>query len=111
MPADEDPILIYTTLPSLEEARRVGGALVERRLAACVNILPGMVAVYEWQGAMEEGQEAAMLIKTRRGLQERAIDALLELHPYETPAALVLEVGGGSAAFCAWIADQTRSAG
>lgn len=102
------PILVYTTLPTLDAAKRLGRALVEARLAACVNILPGMTAIYEWQGRLEEASEAAMLIKTRRELQTRVIAEAKRLHPYETPALLVLELRGGSEDFCAWIAAQTR---
>lgn len=108
MAEEDEPILIYTTFPSPEDAKRVGKALVERRLAACVNIFPGMISYYEWKGSLEEDQETAMLIKTRRGVQARALDATVDLHPFDTPAALVLELGGGADAFCAWIAEQTR---
>ncbi len=105
---DDRPILVYTTLPSVAEAKRVGKALVEQRLAACVNIFPGMTAIYEWQGKLEEGEEAAMLIKTRVALQARVLEATQALHPYETPALLVLELRGGSEAFCAWTTAQTQ---
>lgn len=108
MQNDDQPILVYTTLPSAAEAKRVGRALVERRLAACVNIFPGMISVYEWQGEMEEGEEAAMLIKTRKAHQTRVLEAVQDLHPYETPALLVLELRGGSEDFCAWISSQTQ---
>lgn len=102
------PILVYTTLPSVEAAKRVGASLVEAKLAACVNIFPAMIAIYEWQGKLEEGSEAAMLIKTRRALQEQVLAATKRLHPYETPALLVLELRGGSEDFCAWINTQTQ---
>ena len=104
------PILVYTTLPSPEEAKRVGKALIQARLAACVNIFPGMFSIYEWKGNLEQGSEAAMLIKTRAALQERVLTETRRLHPYETPALLVLELRGGSEDFCAWIAAQTRAA-
>ena len=64
----ERAVFVYTTYPTLVEAERAGTALLERRLAACVNILPGMVSHYWWQGKIERGEEAVMLIKTRASL-------------------------------------------
>jgi periplasmic divalent cation tolerance protein len=107
MQNENQPILVYTTLPSKEEAERVGGLLVESRLAACVNIFPAMTAIYDWQGKREKAEEAAMIIKTRTGLQEALLKRARELHPYDTPALLVLNVGGGDTDFFSWIAEQT----
>jgi periplasmic divalent cation tolerance protein len=101
------PILIYTTFPSLDDAKRVGAALVEARLAACVNMFPGMISIYEWKGAREEGHEVAMIIKTRGSLAEAAMAETKRLHPYEVPALLVLPTEGGSAEYCGWIVAQT----
>ena len=106
--ADDDPILIYTTFAEPADARRVGKALVEARLAACVNIFEGMTAIYEWQGALEEAGETVMVIKTRRGLQDRALAEAGRLHPYDTPALMVIPIDGGGGAFFAWIAQQTQ---
>ncbi len=110
MSRDDDPILIYTTFAAPDEARRVGRALVEARLAACVNIFPGMTAIYEWQGALEEDGECAMLIKTRRGLQAQVLDEAKRLHPYDTPALLVIGIDAGGSDFLAWIVAQTQPA-
>ena len=78
----ERAVFVYTTYPSLVEAERIGKAVLERRLAACVNILPGMISHYWWQGAIERGEEVVMIIKTRASLAEarargREGDALL----------------------------------
>jgi periplasmic divalent cation tolerance protein len=100
-------VLIYSTYPSVAEAERIGGALVEKELAACVNILPGMTAIYVWQGKRQKDSEAAMLIKTRGSLADRAIAAARALHPYSNPAFLVLPVTGGSQDFLKWIAERT----
>ncbi|HXG79409.1 MAG TPA: divalent-cation tolerance protein CutA [Methyloceanibacter sp.] len=102
------PVLIYTTFPSLEDAKRVGEALVAARLAACVNMFPGMLSIYEWKGAREEASEVAMIIKTRSALAERAMQETKRLHPYELPALLILPTEGGSAEYCGWIASQTQ---
>ena len=94
MANDERPVLIYTTFPSLDDAKRVGDALVAARLAACVNMFPGMISIFEWQGAREEASEVAMIIKTRRSLTEAVLAETKRLHPYELPALLVLPTEG-----------------
>lgn len=101
------PVLIYATFPSLEEATRIGEALVAARLAACINAIPGMISIYEWEGARERAEEVAMIIKTRAGLSEQVVAEVEKLHPYDVPALLVLEVSGGSQAYCDWIARET----
>src|SRR6202008_2489602 len=85
----ESAILVYTTYPSIVEAERAGRALVERRLCACVNILPGMVSHYRWQGAVERGEEVVMIIKTRASLAELLCAAVQEMHFYTTPLILL----------------------
>lgn len=99
--------MVYTTYPSIEDARKAGRALVESRLAACVNIIPGMTAIYAWRGEIEEAKEAVMIIKTRDGLVERVMETVRRQHPYTTPALLVLGVTGGDASYLSWILDQT----
>jgi len=106
---DDRPVLIYTTLPSLADAKRVGEALIASRLAACVNMFPGMISIFEWKGAREEAGEVAMIIKTRDSLAEAVMTETKRLHPYELPALLVLPTEGGSAEYCGWIAEQTEN--
>jgi periplasmic divalent cation tolerance protein len=106
---DERPVLIYTTFPGLDEAKRVGHALVAARLAACVNMFPGMISIFEWKGDLEETGEVAMIIKTRASLTEAVLTETKRLHPYELPALLVLPTDGGSDEYCGWIASQTGS--
>jgi periplasmic divalent cation tolerance protein len=106
---DDTPVLIYTTFAHFVDAKRVGGALVDARLAACVNIFPGMISIYEWKGAREEGNEVAMIIKTRASLSQAVLAETKRLHPYELPALLVLPTDGGSAEYCNWIVRQTRN--
>jgi periplasmic divalent cation tolerance protein len=109
MTSDDRPVLIYTTFPSLEEAKRVGDALVAARLAACVNMFPGMVSIFEWKGAREVAEEVAMIVKTRSTLTEAVLAEAKRLHPYELPALLVLPTEGGSVEYCGWIKAQTGS--
>jgi periplasmic divalent cation tolerance protein len=111
MTNEDRPQLIYTTFPGLDDAKRVGGALVAARLAACVNMFPGMISIYEWKGAREEASEVAMIVKTRRALTEAVLAEIKRLHPYELPALLVLPTEGGSTEYCGWIANQTGSTG
>jgi len=104
---NDKPVLIYSTFPSADEAERVGGTLVDRGLAACVNIFPGMTAIYVWEGKRQKEGETAMLIKTRAALASEVVAEARKLHPYTNPALLVLPVAGGSEDFMGWIAEQT----
>jgi periplasmic divalent cation tolerance protein len=103
-------VFVYTTYPSVVEAEKAGKTLVEDGLAACVNILPGMVSHYRWQGAVERGEEAVMLIKTRASLAESVRAAVKGSHPYDTPAILVLPVESVDQTYFAWIMASTEPA-
>src|ERR1700748_1868930 len=104
----ERAVLVYTTYPSLVEAEQAGRALVEQRLCACVNILPGMVSHYWWNGALERGQEVVMIIKTRAALAEAVSAALKERHSYSTPAILVLPVESVEQTYFNWLMTETE---
>ena len=103
----ERAVLVYTTWPSTVEAEQAGRALVERRLAACVNILPGMISHYRWQGQIERAEEAVMLIKTRASLTDAVSEAVKGLHSYETPAILVMPLESVEKAYLAWLFAET----
>jgi periplasmic divalent cation tolerance protein len=107
MAADDLPVFVYTTFPSLDDAKRVGDALVAARLAACVNIFPGMISIFEWKGTREMADEVAMIIKTRVSLTDAVLAETKRLHPYELPALIVLPTQGGSDEYCNWITNQT----
>jgi periplasmic divalent cation tolerance protein len=106
----ERAVFVYTTYPSIVEAERVGRSIVEQRLAACVNILPGMVSHYWWQGTVERGEEVVMIIKTRASLAERVSTAVKANHSYTTPAILVLPVEQVDAAYLGWLMAETEAA-
>jgi periplasmic divalent cation tolerance protein len=106
----ERAVLVYTTFPSLVEAETAGRQILERRLAACVNILPGMVSHYWWQGAIERAEEAVMIVKTRAPLAEPVREAVRAVHPYETPAIMIVPVEGGDPEYLAWIAAEADPA-
>lgn len=103
----ERAVLVYTTWPSIVEAEQAGRTIVERRLAACVNILPGMVSHYWWQGKIERAEEAVMIFKTRASLAEAVSAAVREVHSYTTPAIMVLPVENLDPAYHAWIVAET----
>ena len=104
---DERVVFVYTTHPSLVEAERIGKAVLEKRLAACVNILPGMISHYWWEGAIERGEEVVMIIKTRASRAGEVRAAVKELHPYAVPAILVLPIEGGEPGYLDWLMQET----
>src|SRR5215207_6438218 len=101
-------VMLYTTYPSVVEAERIGKAVLEKRLAACINILPGMISHYWWQGAIERGEEVVMIIKTRAALAERVRETVKAMHPYTVPAILVLPIEGGEPAYLDWLMAETK---
>ena len=103
----ERAVLVYTTWPSIVEAERAGRAMVERRLAACVNILPGMVSHYWWEGKIERAEEVIMIVKTRATLADGVRAAVKELHTYTTPSIMVLPVEDVDPDYHAWIVKET----
>ena len=110
MDTNQRAVFVYTTYPSVVEAERAGRSLVERRLCACVNILPGMVSLYRWQGAIERGDEAVMIIKTRATLAEQVRLAVRQMHSYTTPAILVLPIETVDPDYHAWMMAETAAA-
>ncbi len=105
----ERAVLVYTTWPSIVEAETAGRKIVERRLAACVNILPGMISHYWWEGKIERAEEVVMLVKTRASLAEPVRAAVKELHSYTTPAVMVLAVENLDPDYHRWIVEETGS--
>lgn len=100
--------LVLTTLGADTDASVLARALVEERLAACVNVLPPMRSFYRWKGAVEDEREQQLLIKTTPEALEALTARLLELHPYETPELLVLDAGG-SDAYLRWLGESVDS--
>jgi periplasmic divalent cation tolerance protein len=106
----ERAVLVYTTWPSAPEAEAAGRALVERRLAACVNILPSMISHYRWEGKIERAEEAVMIVKTRASLVDSVSDAVKELHPYDVPAILVMPLESVEKTYLGWLLAETDDA-
>lgn len=107
MDTNDKPVLIYATFPDAKTAEAAAHSLVEAGLAACVNILPGMVSIYRWQGAVQRADECVVLIKTRQSMAEAAIADATRHHPYDTPAFVVLPIIGGAARYLDWILSST----
>jgi len=99
--------IVLTTAGSQEEARKIANALLERRLAACVNIVPHVESIYRWQGKIETAEEWLLLIKTQAELFDRIRNAVKELHSYDLPECVMLEVAAGSPEYLDWIAKNT----
>jgi periplasmic divalent cation tolerance protein len=103
-----DKIVVLTTCASTEEAQRVAHALVEKRLAACVNVIPGIRSVYRWKNtdgkdAILDEEEVLLVIKTSRALMEELKDEIERLHSYEVPEVIALQVVDGSERYLAWM--------
>lgn len=101
-----DALVVLCTCGGDEEARRISGALVEARLAACVNILPGVQSVYRWQGEIETAAETLLFIKTTSDRFAALRDRIRELHSYDTPEIVALPVTVGSEDYLAWLRGQ-----
>ena len=99
--------IVLTTAGSQEEAKKIAHALVERRLAACVNIVPQIESTYRWQGKVETATEWLLVIKTQASAFEGVRDAIKELHSYDLPECVMLEVEAGSSEYLSWITENT----
>lgn len=98
--------IVLTTAGSQEEARKIAHTLVERKLAACVNIVPQMESVYRWQGKVENATEWLLIIKTQAAVFARVCDAIKELHSYELPECVMIEIGEGGEKYLKWISEN-----
>jgi periplasmic divalent cation tolerance protein len=106
-----DKRLVLTTAGSRDEARRIAEGLVDCRLAACVNIVPGATSIYRWKGKVEEAEEWVLLIKTTAAAFERVCAAIKQMHSYELPECMCLLVEGGSAEYLNWIGESVDDTG
>jgi periplasmic divalent cation tolerance protein len=104
-----DTLLVISNLPDRATADRVAQALVERRLAACVNILAPCRSVYRWEGAVESAEEHPVLIKTTAERYAAVEEAIRGLHPYEVPEIIALPLAAGLPGYLQWVADETRA--
>jgi periplasmic divalent cation tolerance protein len=103
-----DKQIVLTTAGSKEEARNIAHALVERKLAACVNIVPKIESIYRWQGKVETAEECLLVIKTTAAASDKVRDAIRELHSYELPECFSILIDAGSEEYLKWIADEVE---
>lgn len=101
-----DKVLVLTTAGNEAEAKKIARALVDRKLAACVNIVPRIQSVYRWQGTVENAEEYLLLIKTTRARVEAVQVAVRELHSYDLPEFVVILIEGGTPEYLNWIAES-----
>lgn len=99
--------LLYITVPKVEEARRIGRELVEARLAACANIVPGIESVYRWNGAVVEDREILLVLKTRAELVDAVIGRVKEIHSYTCPCIVALPILAGNPDYLDWLGTET----
>ena len=100
------PHIVFITASSTEEAERIAHALVEERLAACVNIVPGVTSVYRWEGQVQRDAEVLLIAKTVEANLARLVQRVKDLHSYDVPEVVALPITGGSPEYLAWLADS-----
>ena len=105
-----EPLLVLVTAGSHAEAEAIAGALVAERLAACVNVVPGITSIYRWQGEVQRDQEWLLLVKSRRDVLEDLVRRVRELHSYDLPETIALPLVGGSAPYLEWLVGEVREA-
>lgn len=99
--------LVFVTCPDRPVAESIARALVEERLAACGNVIPGLVSIYRWEGAVETDAECLLLLKTRARLLDALSERLHDLHPYDVPELLAVDVERGAPAYLRWVVEET----
>ena len=102
-----DYVIVLTTLPADADGASFATALVEARVAACVNLLPPMESVYRWQGTVERDTERQVIIKTTRPCVDALWQRVRDLHPYDVPEFIVLPIVDGNQVYLQWLADST----
>jgi periplasmic divalent cation tolerance protein len=103
-----EAVVVLVTCPSAEKAAEIARALVEERLAACGNVVPGIRSIYRWEGKVHDDGEALLVLKTARGRFDELRRRVETLHPYQVPEVIALLVEAGHASYLDWIAESTR---
>jgi len=106
-----DKVIVFSTCASPEEGKRIAKVLVEERLAACVNVISDIVSIYQWQGKVHEGNEAMLVVKSRRDLLSRLQERLASIHSYEVPEAIAIPVVDGLPAYLDWLERELEPPG
>lgn len=103
----EQALLVLTNLPDVEQARALAQTLVDRRLAACVNIMPAVQSIYRWQGVVEQASEVSLMIKSTQARYAELEAAIVAAHPYDVPEVIALPIAAGLPAYLNWIVAET----
>jgi len=106
-PSRESVAVVYVTAPDADVAERIARALVGERLAACVNLVPGVRSVFRWEGELEEASEVLLVAKTATERVDALAQRVRELHPYDLPETLAVPASGGSDAYLAWVRAES----
>jgi len=100
--------ITFTTCKDARQAKAIGRALVKEKLAACVNLVPGVTSIYTWEGRTEEASEVLLLIKSRSALSKKLVSRIRALHSYEVPEVVTLPITSGNPAYLRWVRESTR---
>jgi uncharacterized protein involved in tolerance to divalent cations len=103
--------MVICTFPNMGKARQIGTALVQMQLVACVNLIPGIQSVYRWEGKVEEQEEVMAFFKTSAARYGELEQKVIEMHPYELPELVVVDLAGGLPAYLQWVLSLTQPAG
>jgi len=101
--------IILSTTPNIEEAKNIAKILIEKKLAACINIIPKIISIYEWENSIQNDAEAMMIIKTSDEMAEKAKNTILELHSYTLPEVIFLDVNDGNQDYINWVLNQVKN--
>jgi periplasmic divalent cation tolerance protein len=100
--------ITFSTCKDLRQANRIARALVKEKLAACVNILPGVASIYTWEGRIEEGKEVLLVIKSRAALSKKLAARVKALHSYSVPEVVTIPIASGNPDYLRWVRESTR---
>jgi periplasmic divalent cation tolerance protein len=109
MERDTDFVVVLSTAPSEEVGRKIARDIVRARLAACVNVVPGVVSIFEWKGKLEEENEVLLVMKTTRDRAGEVVRKVVELHPYEVPEVIALPIVEGNPEYLSWVLSSADS--
>ena len=101
-----DPIIILTTVSSKKEAELIGSKLINKELAACVNIIPNIKSIYRWEGKINEDSEYLLIIKTVKRVEEDVFENICKLHSYDTPEMISIPITGGEKSYLNWLSKS-----
>jgi periplasmic divalent cation tolerance protein len=104
-----DSVVILITAPTKDEGQKIAQLLLERRKAACVNIVPGVDSLFWWQGTLDSAQEVLLIVKTRAELTKQVVELVKQVHSYTTPEVIALPIVTGSEDYLSWIHEETRN--